>query len=241
MTRTIYCLDHGFVRLRNIAGPTRREWAEFDAHDVDAPNAARFSFEGQDRADRPHELDIKLAHYLMSHWHTGPFEQVVIWFEMKLPIFIARQFVRHRTARLNEASGRYVQLPNEYYIPKLEDVLFQAENKKQGGRETQSDAERYIAKRYIEMLTEQCVSSYKCYEQAIGVGIAMEQARLFLHLNHYTHWIFQIDLHNFMNMIARRDHPGAQEEAQVYAQAMDQLVRNILPETMKIYDEYRRF
>lgn len=240
MTRTIYCLDHGFVRLRNIAGPTRRTSLEFDATDIDAPNAARFSFEGQDKEGRSEQADLRLADYLLRNWHTGPFEQIVVWLEMKLPIFVARQFVRHRTARLNEASGRYVQLPREFYIPDVETVLMQADDKKQGGRPVTPE-ERYIALEYIRNLATQCAYSYELYKEAIFNNIAMEQARLFLHLNHYTHWIYQIDMHNLMNLLARRDHGHAQNEAQVYAQAIDQLIRRVLPHTMELYDKYRRF
>lgn len=236
----INVLDHGFVILRNLAGPTRRSFLEFDAHDIDAPNAARFSFDGQDKRGRSEEADLKLADYLMRNWHTGPFEQIVAWVEMKLPFFVARQFVRHRTARLNEASARYIQLPEEYYIPAPEQVMMQSKDKKQGGMPVDID-NMETAHWFISNLRSQCAYSYQLYEGAIANGIAMEQARLFLHTNHYTHWIYQIDLHNLMNFLARRDHGHAQGEAQQYAQAIDQLVRKHLPHTMNLYDKYRRF
>src|SRR5690606_18852081 len=128
MVREIKVLDHGFVRLRNMAGPTRRvlngtheETGDFilrpfDADDRDPAQAARMSFDQMD-SERTLEEDMRLSRYLMKNWHTSPFEMVEIWLEMKMPIFVARQFVRHRTASINEVSGRYVQLPGEWYIP----------------------------------------------------------------------------------------------------------------------------
>ncbi|SHL40946.1 thymidylate synthase (FAD) [Nitrosospira sp. Nsp11] len=235
-------LDHGFVLLRNMSGPTRRPDAAFDADDTDPANAARFSFEGQDK-DRAREEDLRLDSYLMKNWHTGPFEQVVVWLEMKLPIFVARQFVRHRTARLNEASARYVQLPKEWYIPTLDEVVLQTTDKKQGGRPVDvfNPGEVGKARAFQISLDDACRDSYARYEAAIENGIAMEQARLFLHVNHYTHWIWQCDLHNLMNVLARRDHGHAQGPTQKYAEAVDQLVRKHLPHSMELYDKYRRF
>lgn len=236
-------LDHGFVRLRNMAGPTRRADAEFDADDTDPANAARFSFEGQDEEGRTREEDLKLDGYLMRNWHTGPFEQVVVWLEMKLPIFVARQWVRHRTARLNEASARYVKLPEEWYIPTLDEVVLQTADKKQGGRPVDvfNEVEVAQARAFQISLDEACRDSYARYEEAIENGIAMEQARLFLHVNHYTHWIWQCDLHNLMNVLARRDHGHAQRPTQKFAKAVDELVRLRLPHSMELYDNYRRF
>ena len=121
-------LDHGFVTLRNIAGPTRRPLSlstglsgqsiprEFDADDTDVANAARMSFDGMDQ-DRTYEVEMRLNHYLMRNRHMTPFEIIEVWLEMKLPIFVARQLVRQRTQTINEVSGRYVTLPSEWYIP----------------------------------------------------------------------------------------------------------------------------
>lgn len=239
----VQVLDHGWVKLRNMAGPTRRAYAEFDADDTDPANAARFSFEGQDDEDRTREDDLRLDKYLMREWHTGPFEQIVVWLEMKLPIFVARQWVRHRTARLNEASARYIQLPEEWYIPALEEVEIQTKNKKQGGRPVNlyDREERMIAEAYRVSLDAACRDSYDRYQTAIECGIAMEQARFFLHVNHYTHWIWQCDLHNIMNVLARRDHGHAQGPTQQYARAVDALIRPRLPHNMSLYDLYRRF
>lgn len=238
-------LDHGFVGLRNIAGPTRRSAEldvdsqlmmprEFDVDDVDAPNAARMSFEQTD-SGRTREQDLKLADYLMRNKHTSPFEQVQVWLEMKLPIFVARQFVRHRTVRLNEVSGRYVQLPAEWYIPEV--VGGKAANKKQGQEDNLPDSTQT---EFQSMLDAHCKKAYTHYEQAIKAGVAPEHARLFLSLNHYTHWLWNQDLHNLMHFLSLRDHSHAQVEAQLYAKAIDSMLREVLPETMKLYDKYRR-
>lgn len=243
---TLKVHEHGFVRLRNAAGPTRRESPfddsrPFDADDTDPAQAARMSFDQMD-SDRTRSADLKLAAYLMRNWHTSPFEMVQVWLEMKLPIFVARQLVRHRTVRLNEVSGRYVTLPAEWYIPAVQDVVLQAADKKQGGKPVDMDDDEQVrrAHAYRTRLEDNCRRCYASYEASIADGIAMEQARLDLHLNHYTHWLWNQDLHNLFHMLSLRDHSHAQGEAKVYAQAVDGLVRRVLPECFRLYDEFRR-
>lgn len=257
MTHTIKVLDHGFVTLRNLAGPTRRThtdevWGvrmngsyeyherEFDADDRDPAQAARMSFEQMD-SDRTLADDMKLARYLLKNKHTSPFEQVQVWLEMKLPIFVARQFVRHRTVRLNEVSGRYVQLPAEWYIPELKNVLIQSDDKKQGGKPIDLDDALQVSRgiRYLENLQRNCVQSYGAYQDSIQDGIAMEQSRLHLHLNHYTHWIWNQDLHNLLHFLGLRDHSHAQAEAQAYARAIKDLLKQHLPETIALWESLR--
>jgi len=230
----IKVLDKGFVRLRNISGPTRREGV-FDADDVDPAQAARMSF-GEMNSDRIREEDLRLCNYLMKNWHTGPFEMVEIWLEMKLPIFVARQFVRHRTASINEISGRYVTLPEDWYIPEV--VGGKACNAKQGqedklGPELQSW--------FKTILNDACKDSYFNYKQALHDNVAPEHARMFLHLNHYTHWLWKQDLHNMMHFLALRMDSHAQVEARAYAQGVYDLLTQFLPESMKLFDEYRTF
>lgn len=234
-------LDHGFVQLRNLAGPTRRPHQEFDAHDVDPPNAARMSFEQMDTG-RTEDEDHRLSRYLMKNWHTSPFEMIEAWIEMKLPILVARQFVRHRTVSLNEVSARYVTLPAEWYIPRLEDIKFQVGDKKQGGRLIDMTSPEEVEKgmNFQANLDRQCASSYALYLSSIQDGIANEQARTFLHVNHYTHWLWKQDFHNILNFLSLRDHSHAQGEATYYARAIDGLLRAQLPKSMMLYDEYRR-
>lgn len=238
---TVPVLDYGFVTLRNISGPTRRAGAEFDADDTDPANSARMSFNQTD-GERTREQDLKLADYLMRNKHTSPFEMVEIWLEMKLPMFVARQWIRHRTASVNEVSGRYVELPAEWYVPELSQVMLQAENKKQGGYLVDlADPEQYVtAVRARERLDSDCRSSYSHYLQAIADGIAMEQARCHLHLNHYTHWLWKQNLHNMMHLLSLRNHGHAQSETAAYAKAIDKLLRECLPNSMELFDKYRR-
>lgn len=227
-------LDHGFVALRNLAGPTRRIFQDFDADDTDPANSARMSFESMD-SGRTREADLKLCDYLMRNKHTTPVEMIECWVEMKMPIFVARQFVRHRTATINEVSGRYIQLPEEWYIP--ETVGGKALNAKQG---QEDNLEPEVQEWFKERLNEQCHDSYRMYCDAMEAGVAPEHARLLLHLNHYTHWLWKQDLHNLLHFLSLRDHSHAQIEAQKYAMAIDKMLRKYLPNSMELYDKYRR-
>lgn len=238
-------LDHGFVTLRNLAGPTRRTHKivgrgkikprAFDADDRDPSQAARMSFDGMDESLRTEEEDHKLSRYLMKNWHTSPFEMIECWFEMKMPIFVARQFVRHRTAMLNEVSGRYVTLPADWYIPEI--VGGKAKNVKQGQADNLSPAVQAFFKIALD---DDCRAGYGRYLHYIEQGVAPEHARMFLHVNHYTHWLWKQNLHNQMHFLRLRDHGHAQIEAQAYAKAVDAWLRMFLPKTMELYDEYRR-
>ena len=242
MQAEVKVLDHGFVRLRNLAGPSRRspffenntQTRFFDATDTDAPNAARMSFDQVD-SQRTEEQDMKLAEYLIKNRHTSPFEMVQVWLEMKLPIFVARQFVRHRTIRLNEVSGRYVQLPAEWYIPEV--VGGKAKSAKQGQEDNLGVEMQNLFKATLD---EHCRDGYHRYDLALQAGVAPEHARMLLSLNHYTHWLWNQDLHNLMHFLSLRDHSHAQVEAQAYAKAVDTLIRQHLPRTMELYDKYRR-
>lgn len=228
-------LDHGFVVLCNIAGPTRRPLARWDASDRDPAQAARMSFDKGLDEERPREQDLKLCDYLMKNWHNTPFEMVEIWLEMKLPIFVARQFVRHRTVSINEVSGRYITLPAEWYIPEV--VGGKALSAKQG---QEDNLDEKLQDRFRRALDAQAGASYAEYFYWMSQGVAPEHARLFLHLNHYTHWLWKQDFHNMMHFLSLRDHSHAQLEAQVYARAADTLIRTVLPESMALYDKYRK-
>jgi thymidylate synthase (FAD) len=238
---TLKVLDHGFVTLRNLAGPTRRTAdfiageagcgteRAFDADDTDPANAARMSFDGSDQ-ERSYEVEMKLNRYLMKNHHMTPFEMIVVWLEMKLPIFVARQFVRHGTARLNEVSGRYVTLPPEWYIPA--NVGGKAADKKQGQADN-LDAETQVW--FKRQLHDSCSHDYATYLEAIERGVAAEHARLFLHVNHYTHWLWKQDLRNMFGFLVLRDHGHAQIEAQLYAKVVTQLLSPHIPGLMQLY------
>lgn len=237
-------LDHGFVKLRNLAGPTRRVHTvydaggtsgiharPFDADDTDPAQAARMSFEQMD-SDRTYEQDMKLARYLLANQHTSPFEMIQVWLEVKVPIFVDRQLVRHRTWRRNESSGRYITLPPEWYIPKI--VGGKASNAKQG----QSDNLPAELQTYFKQnLDAQCKRGYELYAELIDEGVAPEHARMFLHVNHYVHWLGNVDLGNLFKFLALRAHSHAQIEAQIYAYAIIELLRPHLPGLMGLFDE----
>lgn len=227
-------LDHGFVALRNLSGPTRRSEAMVDAHDTDPANSARMSFDNMD-SGRTEVQDLRLANYLMQHKHTTPFEMIECWIEMKMPIFVARQFVRHRTATINEVSGRYITLPAEWYIPQV--VGGKAAVAKQGQEDNlDEDTQQW----FKEQLDRACRVDYNTYLEAIARGVAPEHARMLLHLNHYTHWLWKQDLHNILHFLSLRDHSHAQVEAQLFAKAIDVMLRQFLPHSMELYDQYRR-
>lgn len=233
-------LDHGFVKLRNLSGPVRRPEEEFDASDRDPAITARISFDLLD-ADRAAEQDHKLVKYLMANKHWTPVEMIEVWLEMKLPIFVARQFVRHRTACLNEVSARYATLPAEWYVPDLLTVGLKSSNNKQGrdisnwgdlSKEKQQDICSFLTN-----LDEQNRFGYQKYTEALEAGIAPELARCFLQVNHYTHWVWKQDLRNMLGFLTLRLDSHAQYEARVYAQAIYDLLKQHLPETMKYLDE----
>lgn len=239
---TLPVLDHGFVTLRNISGPTRRtegwQWSNasnglryFDADDTDVANSARMSFGGTDVA-RTYETEMKLNRYLLANKHMTPFESIEVWLEMKLPIFVARQFVRHRTAALNEISGRYVTLPEEWYIPDV--VGGKAKDKKQGQEDNLQETEQNV---FRTALQNHCASGYEKYLTAMDRGVAAEHARMFLSLNHYTHWLMKMNLRNLFHFLSLRKHAHAQIEAQQYALAIIELLEPHIPGLMALFNE----
>lgn len=243
----IKVLDHGFVRLLNVAGPTRRQvlsieeggpfagdLRDWDADDTDPANSARMSFAQRD-SGRTREQDLKLVEYLLRNHHTTPIEMIETWWEMKLPIFVARQLVRHRTVSINEVSARYTTLSEEWYVPVAEQVCGCAATNKQG----RAVEPHFEAKLFQQKLDTQCEISYNLYKEALGQGIAPEVARNFLHVNHYTHWLWKQDLHNVLHLLTLRMHKHAQWETQQYACAMHKLLHTCLPDIMKMYDEVK--
>lgn len=230
MKGKIPVLDHGFVKLLNISCAVENETLLEQAPAI----SARISFDNFE-ADRTKEQDMKLLEYLIKHKHNTPVEMTEVWLEMKLPIFIARQFIRHRTATVNEVSGRYVTLPEEWYIPEV--VGGKASSNKQGQEDNLTQLQQDMFK---EALREQSFNSYRNYLYALSDGVAPEHARLFLGLNHYTHWVWKQDLHNLLHFLALRMDVHAQVEARAYANAIHTLLQTHLPNTMKLFDKYKQ-
>lgn len=229
-----YFLDHGFVKLLNVSGPTRRVDADFDADSTDPANTARISFDQMD-SGRSRESDLKLVAYLLKNRHSTPVEMIEVWFEMKMPIFLARQLIRHRTAGVNEVSARYTILPAEWYIPSMESIGIKSKTNKQG-RDV-AGGNWFASMLYRGFLSVNCWISYKMYKLFLLIGIAPELARAVLHLNHYTHWVWKHDLHNLLHLVRLRRHSHAQYEARELANCIYDLLCQELPEFMKVWQQ----
>jgi thymidylate synthase (FAD) len=205
-------LDHGYVALTDVMGDDRTP-----------AQTARTSF--RNRRERTPEEDAKLTDYLVKNRHTTPLEFCQLRFYMKMPIFVARQIVRHRTASINEISYRYVKAAREFYVP--DDLRMQqapTHNKQGSSSEIVDDPERCAA-----VIHSICTLAFDNYEWLLGAGLAPELARIVLPVGTYTEWYWQIDLHNFLHFLKLRLDPHAQYEVRVYALAMLQLVRPIFP------------
>lgn len=217
-------LDHGFVRV-----------VDFMGSDSAIVQAARVSY--GDGTKTVNE-DKGLINYLMKHKHTSPFEMCEIKLHIKLPMFIARQWIRHRTANVNECSARYSILPEEYYIPELQNILPQSEmNKQCRGGEISPE----FAKDAQSLIRESSKRSYEDYQALLGDeenGIAREIARGVLPVNMYTEWYWKIDLHNLLHFIRLRIHPHAQYEIRVYAQILADIVKQWCPLAYGAFEEH---
>jgi thymidylate synthase (FAD) len=221
LDQEIKVLDKGFVRLVDYMGGDQR-----------IVQSARVSYgEGTKNVRQ----DRALIHYLMKHWHTSPFEQVQLTFHAKMPIFIARQWIRHRTARLNEISGRYSVMKDEFYVPEPDKVSFQSVNNKQGRGEPLpiDQAETVIAQ-----LEKEQRDAYTGYMQMLDNGVARELARTNLPVSLYTEWYWQIDLHNLFHFIRLRADSHAQYEIRAYAEALAMCAKAVAPLAYEAFEEH---
>lgn len=216
-------LDHGYVRLIDVMG-----------NDLAIVQAARHSHDAAWRAGENEGSDTRLIHYLMRHRHTSPFEQVEFKFEVRCPVFVARQWHRHRTWSYNEISGRYTELPEQFYVPGLEVVGTQSRTNKQG-REL-SDVERTAS---VASYEARCRASYREYEWLLGQGWPRELARGVLPLSTYTGFFAKVDLHNLLHFIELRLDDHAQYEIRKYAQALLELIEPVVPVTIEAWRVYR--
>jgi thymidylate synthase (FAD) len=227
-------LDHGFVRVIDYMGD-----------DSAVVQAARVSY---GRGTRRQRDDQGLINYLMRHWHTSPFEMCEIKLHVKLPIFVARQWIRHRTANVNEYSARYSILDNEFYIPAVEHMAAQSSTNRQG-RGDALDPER--ARQVQELLREDAERSYALYAELLNEtpegdpadpeqeSLARELARMNLSLNFYTQWYWKIDLHNLMHFLRLRADAHAQYEIRAYADVLLQVLDRWTPMTYRAFVDYR--
>ena len=222
-------LDHGFVAL---VDSMPRLVPEGQTADQAIVQAARVSYgEGTKKVNE----DRGLVRYLLRHRHTTPFEMVEFKFHVAMPIFIARQWIRHRTANVNEYSARYSIVPDCFYRPSLENVRKQSTSNRQGGEES---IDVKTAESFLELL-EDSEKLYGRYLELTEKGVARELARAALPVSLYTQWYWKCDLHNLLHFLSLRMDPHAQQEIRVYAEAMYELIKPICPVACEAFEEYR--
>ena len=215
-------LDHGFVALVDTMGGDRTP-----------AQTARTSF--RNRVERTADEDAKLTDYLVRNKHTTPIEFCQVRFYMKMPIFVARQLVRHRTASINEVSYRYVQAAREFYVPTEGRCQRRAESNKQGSSSETVDN----PPRVRNIIAEAGGRCFDDYEALLAEGLAPELARVVLPCGTYTEWYWQNDLHNTLHMLRLRLDPHAQYEIRVYAEAMLALLRPVFPTIIASWERTR--
>lgn len=219
-------LDHGFVRVIDYMGD-----------DAAITQAARVSY---GKGTKAVSNDEGLIRYLMRHWHSTPFEMCELKLHVKLPVFVARQWIRHRTANVNEYSARYSILDREFYIPRAEDLAAQSVTNNQGRGEALTGAE---AERVLTYLKDDAMRAYDHYEEMISddgqQGLARELARMNLPANIYTQWYWKVDLHNLFHFLRLRADAHAQYEIRVYAEEMCRLVKDWVPYAYSAFEDYR--
>jgi thymidylate synthase (FAD) len=230
MYQALPVLDHGFVRVIDYMGD-----------DNAIVQAARVSY---GRGTRRVSEDAGLIRYLMRHRHSTPFEMCEIKYHVKLPIFVARQWIRHRTANVNEYSARYSILDREFYIPAPEHLAAQSVDNRQGRGAVLQGAE---AAHVLDLLREDATRTYDHYAEMLNEdgadparqGLARELARMNLTLNTYTQWYWKSDLHNLFHFLSLRADPHAQYEIRVYAEAMLATVEAWVPAAFGAFRDYR--
>ena len=227
-------LDHGFIRVIDYMG-----------NDNSIVQAARVSY---GKGTKKVNTDSGLIKYLMRHWHSTPFEMCEIKYHVKLPIFIARQWIRHRTANVNEYSARYSILDKEFYLPSKENLAAQSSSNRQGRGEVITGDQ---AEKVLGLLKEDAERTYRNYEEMLNqkydgsiidekkIGLARELARMNLTLNSYTQWYWKTDLLNLMNFLRLRADHHAQYEIRAYADVMLDTLKRWVPITFDAFMDYR--
>ncbi|RVD44926.1 FAD-dependent thymidylate synthase [Mesorhizobium sp. M4A.F.Ca.ET.020.02.1.1] len=212
-------LDHGFVRL-----------VEHMGSDLSVVRAARVSYDAAWRAGEDEGSDAKLIRYLWKNHHTSPFEAVEFQFEVKAPIFVLRQWHRHRTWSYNELSARYRELPEEFYVPDPAQIGIQSASSKQARDIDETDGKALVDRRVeVSMLRQHCEQAFALYRELLDKGWPRELARSALPVNTYSHMFAKVDLRNLLGFLDLRCHSHAQYEIRVYAEAMRELARAVAP------------
>lgn len=215
-------LDHGHVRLFEHMG-----------NDLSIVRNARVSYDAEWRTGEDEGKDEKLIHYLMKHRHTSPFEAVTFTFDIKCPLFVARQWHRHRTWSYNEVSARYAELPEEFYVPKPEHITTQSTSNKQ----MRTDEQHPNAGAWAKLMHTHNATAFLHYRSMLADGVPRELARTVLPLATYTHFFATVDLHNLFHFLRLRLHPHAQYEIRVYAEALLELIRPVVPVAVGAFEQ----
>jgi len=208
-------LDHGFVRLVDHMGG-----------DLAIVRAARVSYDAAWRAGENEGSDAKLIRYLWKNAHTTPFEAVELQFEVKAPIFVFRQWHRHRTWSYNELSARYRELPEEFYVPDPAVIGVQSASNKQGREIGEVDEETRLS---VALIATSCKMAFDNYRMLLGRGVPLELARSVLPVATYSHMFAKVDLLNLFRFLTLRCHEHAQFEIRQYANALHELARSVAP------------
>lgn len=207
-------LDHGFVRLVDSMGD-----------DLSVSRAARVSYDAAWRAGEDHGSDARLIRYLAANQHTTPFEAVEFQLEVKAPIFVLRQWHRHRTWTFNELSARYRELPEEFYVPELGQITTQSTDNKQA----RTSVQHPLAADLRAHMRNAGDAAFQRYRALLAAGCPRELARSVLPVSTYSHMFAKVDLLNLLKFIKLRDHAHAQHEIRVYAQALATIARSVAP------------
>jgi thymidylate synthase (FAD) len=223
MNEAIKVLDHGLVRL-----------VEHMGSDLSIVRNARVSYDAEWRAGEDEGKDEKLLNYLIKNKHTSPFESCVFTFEVKAPIFVLRQWHRHRTWSFNEISARYAELPEEFYVPELEQITTQSADNKQMRTDEQNAGAAHIADE-IELSN---AAAFDSYRRMLDAGCPRELARTVLPVGTYSHMFATVDLHNLMHFLKLRLHEHSQYEIRVYAEAMLKLIEPIVPYSVAAFRKH---
>lgn len=239
------CLDHGYVHLVDSM-PHYSRAENGDARIVQAARVSMAHLPAKLRRvlgldlepeDRTPAQDERLIRYLMTKRHTSPLEKVRFEFMAHMPLFVARQLVRHRMASINEVSARYSKLPCEFYVPELIRMQAQSKSNKQASGEVLPvDDAIYVQ----EVITNHSTHAYALYEVVLRRGLTRELARMVLPLNYYTTWYWTLDLHNLLGLLNQRLHEHAQYETRVYAEAMLGMIKRVAPIAVGVWEELRR-
>ncbi len=216
-------LDKGFIRLVDYLGSDER-----------IVQSARVSY---GEGTKTYREDKGLINYLLRNDHTSPFEQVNFTFHIKMPIFVARQWIRHRTGRVNEISGRYSIMSDDAYIPDLEHLNYQSEDNKQGRTNESMPQEESL--KIQSLIAEDQRRAFETYHTLLESDLAREIARINLPLSMYTQWYWQMDLHNLLHFLALRLDSHAQWEIRVYAEEIFKIVKLVTPITAAAFEEYK--